>query len=96
MSKWLRFHLTSGLNAADGRVVEPHVLDATYRAEVLATEMYYPEMERPETPFTHTYDKYGMGWFVGYYRGKYCIVYPCKLQRRKVIHIRSVYFQAGI
>ncbi len=71
MAKWLRFHLRSGTNEHGVQVVEKSILQDTYQAEVVSSLMYMPEMERPNTPVTHTYDMYGMGWFVGYYRGQY-------------------------
>lgn len=68
MAKWMNFHLYRGLG--DGkRVMEEKVLEETYKPRAAITPNPLPLFQQPTVPVTHSYDAYGLGWRLGYYRG---------------------------
>ena len=72
MARWLLFHLAKGRNQDGDEVVKWETLRAVYEALVVdqRSRTFNEYNIRPTMPITGTRDMAGMGWIVGYYRGK--------------------------
>ena len=68
MQKWLLMQVNEGRNQQGDQVVSSSVLSETHRGQ---TALPNPSQAtvKPNTPVTWSEDKYGLGWYSGYYRG---------------------------
>ena len=70
MAKWMKFQLNSGKNDNGQDVVPQAFLKKTHDPVVIADDLLYYIVKKPSMPVTDSMDKYALGWFTGYYRGK--------------------------
>jgi len=69
MSKWMYFLASGGKSLAGEQVVDAEVLRRTFRSESLGDIPPLP-LNPPTFPVQLTpFDRYGLGWFLGYHRG---------------------------
>ncbi len=68
IAKWLHLHLNKGINQDGNTVVKEAILEETYQPVNTITGKN--SISRPEMPVTYSHDTYGLGWKIGYYRGK--------------------------
>ncbi|XP_061190033.1 uncharacterized protein LOC133197863 [Saccostrea echinata] len=69
MAKWMKFHLSGGLNEHGSRVMQEETLKSTYKARNSISSSGISEyFSKPRVPHTTTENNYALGWRNGYYR----------------------------
>lgn len=66
MAQWMNFFLTGGFSARGQRVMSEESLRELQKPR---TAMPMVLFSQPDFPVTASFDIYGMGWWLGYYRG---------------------------
>ena len=65
MAKWIKFNLEGNSNIVDESTVED-----IHKGQIEADQMFPIRIKPPLAPVSYVFHKYGLGWFVGKYRGK--------------------------
>ncbi|XP_062610694.1 uncharacterized protein LOC134272486 [Saccostrea cucullata] len=69
MAKWMKFHLSGGLNESGSRVMAQDTLKSTYKARNSISSSGISEyFSKPKVPHTTSEDNYALGWRNGHYR----------------------------
>lgn len=70
MAKWMKFHLSGGLNESGNRIMLSETLKSTYKARNSITSLGISKyFSKPKVPHTTSEDNYALGWRNGHYRG---------------------------
>ncbi|XP_011449649.3 uncharacterized protein [Magallana gigas] len=69
MAKWMKFHLSGGLNESGNRIMLSETLKSTYKARNSITSLGISKyFSKPKVPHTTSEDNYALGWRNGHYR----------------------------
>nr|XP_022329535.1 uncharacterized protein LOC111128280 [Crassostrea virginica] len=70
MAKWMKFHLSGGLNESGDRVMSSATLKSTYKPRNSISSLGISEyFSKPRIPYSTSEDNYALGWRTGHYRG---------------------------
>jgi CubicO group peptidase (beta-lactamase class C family) len=70
MAKWMKFHLSGGLDGRGHRVMSSATLRSTYKARnSISSTGISQYFSKPKIPHTTSEDNYALGWRNGHYRG---------------------------
>lgn len=67
MIEWIKFNLEGNGNLTDRAAAEE-----IQRGQVDAQRMFSGRIKPPLAPVSYQFPTYGLGWFVGSYRGRFC------------------------
>ena len=72
MAKYMKMQLNLGVSAEGVRVVPEDVLEAIRKPNnAFSVPLSRSIYTKPQAPVTMVVDKYGLGFFTGYYRGRH-------------------------
>ena len=97
MAKWMLLLLNDGKASSGGRVLREGVLGEVFKpSNVVPPASYAASYRRPVTPVTFSGDTYGLGWKMGYYRGKSVFRGKSVLARGKSVFSVQPWLEDGI
>ena len=80
MAKWIKFNLEGNDDIGDDEVIRE-----IHRGQIHAGHMLSIRIKPPLASVSFQFDTYGLGWFVGEYRGNLC----SKLHLNRFLHRSS-------